>query len=126
MKKTILTSLLLFAISICNANQSFLTKEDPDKIDLEKGHPGKESEHERTFYALDAYLYKATSIVEVELFNIGTATVTITNSYGDIVCSTSANTSLPVVLSLAIPSEGDTYFIEISSASWYARGFFNL
>ena len=27
MKKTILTSLLLFAISICNANQSFLTKE---------------------------------------------------------------------------------------------------
>ena len=93
---------------------------------MDKGNKNKGESEERLSLIVQAYVYSSAFIVEVELFNIGMATVTITNSYGDIVCCTSANTSLPVVLNLAIPSEGDTYFIEISSASWYASGSFNL
>ena len=123
MKKIIL---LLFIITSSIGYSFGIPNEEKEKIDIKNEGQKGNSELERTTFCVEAFVIKSSSVVEVELFNIGTATVTITNSYGDIVCSTSANTSLPVVLSLAIPSEGDTYFIEISSASWYASGFFNL
>ena len=120
--------ILLLAIStleIAFPYSSGNRKEEKEKIDLSKDNSDKGHMPERTSSFVNAYIYSSSYIVEVELFNIGTTTVTITNSYGDIVCSTSANTSLPVVLNLAIPSEG-SYFIEISSASWYASGSFSL
>lgn len=127
MKKLILTLFLLISVSgFILASSVNISHEEKEIIELDKGNKDKGSADERSALIVQAYVYSSASIVEVELFNIGTATVTITNSYGDIVCSTSANTSLPVVLNLAIPSEGDTYFIEISSANWYASGFFNL
>lgn len=127
MKKLILTLFLFIsATGFIFASKVKISNEEKVKIELDEDNNKKGHTDERSALIVQAYVYSSASIVEVELFNIGTATVTITNSYGDIVCSTSANTSLPVVLSLAIPSEGDTYFIEISSASWYASGFFNL
>lgn len=98
---------------------------EKEKIEIEGENSITGTKPERSTFVVEAYLYRVSSIVAVELYNIGTATVTIMNSAGEITCSTSANTALPVTLNLQLPGE-DTYFIEIASSEYYASGFFTL
>lgn len=100
--------------------------EEPEKIEITK-RVNNNKQEERTIqnYTVDAYLYRTSSALTVELFNIGTATITVMNSAGVIVSTSSTDTAVPVTLNLPLPGE-DSYFIEIISTRYYASGFFNL
>lgn len=128
MKRTLFIVTLLVLCIGCLQGKSlnFFGNEEPEKIELTRENKS-DGERERgiTNTVVQAFLLKDLATIHVDLYNIGTATVTIMNSAGEITCSTSANTALPVTLNLQLPGE-DSYFIEIASSEYYASGFFTL
>ena len=104
---------------------NLLSHEEPEKIELtEKNTSDGERERGITNNTVQAFLIRDNAVVRANLHNIGTVTITISNSAGDVVCTTSVNTIIPVTLNLPLPKE-DSYFIEIFSVRYRASGFFN-
>lgn len=99
---------------------------DPEKIELEEDDNNSEEERLRSIRLVEAYLNHDLLSVDVLLYNIGTATIRIVNSHGDIVSRVSSNTVLPVTLSIPLPNEDDEYILEIVSHKYYAYGYFIL
>lgn len=121
----------LIAIIVCatnlqaNAYSVKHTESDPEEIDIGIENKEDPDKRERGIYSISSHLFRSSSTLTVELFNIGTATVTVMNSVGVIVSTLSTDTAVPVTLNLPLPGE-DSYFIEIISTKYYASGFFNL
>ncbi len=127
MKKTILFLLVILACQVMYAGTIDVNiNEEPEKIELEEDDITKGNEPQRSMKIIEAYLNRNGLSVDFYLYNIGTATIRIVNSYGDIVSSVSSDTTLPVTLSIPLPDVEDEYIIEIVSHKFHAYGYFSL
>jgi len=103
--------------------------DEKSEIDLTISNPlpGK-GEVERSINTnyVNAFLLNNTKEVEVELFNIGDAYITIINHLGQAVVSDYTSTNIPTMLNFNINSGCGTYCIIISSPKTFAQGWFVL
>ena len=74
------------------------------------------------FIIIEACAYPSQGIVEVTLYNIGSASVSLINSNGQVVSSEYVQTDTPTVVYLDTFFTSGTYYIEIVSDTWYAEG----
>lgn len=122
----LLITLILFAQT--TAYSKTIEDGDKTKIDLDKGEGNKENKKERSidFSYVDAFLYASQNKVEVELFDVGEASITILNSLGQVVASDIVLTNIPTVSTLELPAGNGMYYIIIDSTEVYAQGWFVL
>lgn len=83
---------------------------------------------ERSLYhwELDACVYPETGEVEVNLYNIGNATISLVNANGKVVGSTEVETSIPSTVILQADGSSNVYYIVVISPMIYAEGSFRL
>lgn len=75
-----------------------------------------------TYVVIEACAYPSQGIVEVSLYNIGSASVSLINSNGQVVSSEYVQTDTPTVVYLDTFSTSGTFYLEIVSDTWYAEG----
>lgn len=75
-----------------------------------------------TYVVIEACAYPSQGLVEVTLYNIGNASVSLINSNGQVVSSDYVQTDAPTVVYLDTFFTSGTYYIEIVSDTWYAEG----
>ena len=83
---------------------------------------------ERSLYyrELNAYVYPISGVVEVSLYNIGDAIVSLVNAYGEVIDSAEVDTSIPSTVTLQIDGSSKTYYIVVSSSRIYAEGYIEI
>lgn len=77
-------------------------------------------------YEVEAHLYSDSRKVEVNLFNIGNAYVSIVDANGMLVDSIDVSTDMPRTVMLNVAVRGGHYYLIISSSAIYAEGHFSL
>ncbi len=104
--------------------------EEKIEIDLNVGNLEKENEkeNERSIInpSINAFLYPNSKDVEVELFNIGDATITILNQWGQVIASDFTTTDIPAIINLNLSSQKGTFCLIVSSSQAFAQGWFVL
>lgn len=78
------------------------------------------------YWEVDACVYPETGVVEVNLYNIGNAAVSLINANGKVVDSTEVETSIPSTVTLQIDGSSNFYYIVVISPIIYAEGGFRL
>lgn len=125
MKKYFAIFALLFA-SIISVYGMEKFHSDSDSIDINlvsnQINPGQTVERTMDFIIIEACAYPSQGIVEVTLYNIGSASVSLINSNGQVVSSEYVQTDTPTVVYLDTFFTSGTYYIEIVSDTWYAEG----
>ena len=79
-----------------------------------------------SYYEVEAHLYSDSRKVEVNLFNIGNAYVSIVDANGMRVDSIDVSTDMPRTVMLNVAVRGGHYYLIISSSAVYAEGHFSL
>ena len=74
------------------------------------------------YVVIEACAYPSQGFVEVTLYNIGSASVSLINSNGQVVSSDYVQTNAPTVLYLDTYSTSGTFYLEVVSDTWYAEG----
>lgn len=75
-----------------------------------------------TYVVIEACAYPSQGLVEVTLYNIGNASVSLINSNGQVVSSDYVQTDAPTVVYLDTFSTSGTFYLEVISDTWYAEG----
>ena len=125
MKKYFVIIALVFAsvISVYGIEQNH---SDSDYIDINlvtnQINPGHTVERTMDFIIIEACAYPSPGLVEVTLFNIGSASVRLINSNGQVVSSDYVQTDTLAVVYLDTFSTSGTFYLEIVSDTWYAEG----
>lgn len=125
MKKYFAIIALVFAsvISVYGIEQNH---SDSDYIDINlvtnQINPGHTVERTMGFIIIEACAYPSLGLVEVTLFNIGSASVRLINSNGQVVSSEYVQTDTPTVVYLETFYTSGTFYLEIVSDTWYAEG----
>lgn len=125
MKKviTIFTLLLAGVVSAYGTtNGSNESNKNSIELKREEGNVTNDRERSVEYSVIEAYLYPGSGIVEVTLFNIGGATVSLIDSNNQIVCLETVETEVATTLYLTAPTVNGTYNIVIASSNWYAEG----
>ena len=78
------------------------------------------------YWEVDAYVHPTSGEVEVNLYNIGNATVSLVNANGIVVGSTEVDTSIPSTVTLQVDGSSSTYYIVVFSPTIYAEGSFEI
>lgn len=78
------------------------------------------------YWEVDAYIYPASGEVEINLYNIGNATVSLVNANGKVVDTTEVDTNIPATVTLQTDGSSNTYYIVVFSRSIYAEGSFEI
>lgn len=84
--------------------------------------PGHNIERTMDFTIIEACAYPNQGLVEVTLYNIGNASVSLINSNGQVVSSDYVQTDAPTVVYLDTFSTSGTFYLEVISDTWYAEG----
>ena len=94
------------------------------QINTQKIQVGTEPNMERSmdYITVEACAYPSQGLVEVKLYNIGNASVSLINSNGQVVSSDYVQTDAPTVVYLDTFYTSGTFYLEIVSDSWYAEG----
>lgn len=94
------------------------------KINTQKIQVGTGPNMERSmdYITVEACAYPGQGLVEVTLYNIGNASVSLINSNGQVVSSDYVQTDAPTVVYLDTFSTNGTFYLEIVSDTWYAEG----
>ncbi len=71
---------------------------------------------------IEACAYPSQGLVEVTLYNIGSASVRLFNSNNQLIGSDYIQTDTPTVVYLDISSTSGTFYLEVVSDTWYAEG----
>lgn len=127
MKKYFAIFALVFA-SVISAYGMIDVDSDSDsvyvKINSQRIQLGSGPNMERSidFITIEACAFPSQGIVEVSLYNIGSASVSLINSNGQVVSSEYVQTDTPTVVYLDTFFTSGTYYIEIVSDTWYAEG----
>ena len=79
-----------------------------------------------SYYEVVAHLYSDSRKVELNLFNIGNAYVSIVDANGMLVDSIDVSTDMPRTVMLNVAVRGGHYYLIISSSAIYAEGHFSL
>lgn len=115
--------LLMSVISLYGMNHSSDEAEKAIvKIDKTKIKWSTDTERSLDNSIIEAFVYPSSGIIEVSLYNIGYATVRLMSSNNQVIQTEETTTDNPVVVYLNTFSTDRTYYIEISSDSWYAEG----
>ena len=126
MKKYFAIFALLFAsvISVNGMNDNH-NDSDSDMVNISitnKHYPPHRSINSFEYPVVEACTYPSQGLVEVKLYNIGNASVSLINSNGQVVSSDYVQTDAPTVVYLDTFSTSGTFYLEIVSDSWYAEG----
>ena len=127
MKKYFAIFALVFA-SVISAYGMIDVDSDSDsvyvKINSQRIQLGSGPNMERSidFITIEACAFPSQGIVEVSLYNIGSASVSLINSNGQVVSSDCVQTDALVVVYLDTFSTSGTFYLEIVSDTWYAEG----
>lgn len=125
----------VFTILMIAATMNVSTSEQqdtnaPESIGIEvyqKSTPGTNpQERGLSYYEVEAHLYSDSRKVEVNLFNIGNAYVSIVDANGMLVDSIDVSTDMPRTVMLNAAVRGGHYYLIISSSAIYAEGHFSL
>ena len=117
-------SLLLAGVVSAYGTTNGSNESNKNSIELkrEEGNVTNDRERSVEYSVIEAYLYPGSGIVEVTLFNIGGATVSLIDSNNQIVCLETVETEVATTLYLTTPTVNGTYNIVIASSNWYAEG----
>ena len=126
MKKFYFTIVML-ALSICSVSgmPNRLSDEAKSRIEtvIKIVTGGLDVDRSINFYTIEAFVFPATGIVEVNLSDIGMAEVYVVDSNNQIVDYDSVNTDIPSSVYLSTNGSGN-YYVIIASATHYAEGAF--
>ena len=76
---------------------------------------------------VEAYLFHSTNTLYIALASsVGTATITVTDSFGTIVYTDVVDATLVGFTQFAAPTANGTYTLEIQSPTFYGIGTFNI
>ena len=78
------------------------------------------------YWEVEAYAHPTSGEVEVNLYNIGDATVSLVNANGEVVDTAEVDTSIPSTVTLQVDGSSNTYYIVVFSRSIYAEGSFEI
>ena len=67
------------------------------------------------YWEVDAYVHPTSGEVEVNLYNIGNATVSLVNANGKVVDSTEVDTNIPSAVTLQVDGSSNVYYIVVLS-----------
>lgn len=129
MKHQICTILLIVAtLNVFALEQNDSTPPESIRIEVDKKMTQTTSPQERSIenQEIEAYLYSDLKYVEVNLYNIDDAYVSIFNSSGVLVDSAFVDSEMPMTVILNVASGFGDYYLVISSSSIYAVGHFDL
>ena len=129
MKKYFAIFALVFA-SVISAYGMIDVDSDSDsdsvyvKINSQRIQLGSGPNMERSidFITIEACAFPSQGIVEVSLYNIGSASVSLIYSNGQVVSSDCVQTDALAVVYLDTFSTSGTFYLEIVSDTWYAEG----
>lgn len=130
MKTFILSAMLCFA-TFGAFGQNSEESEPPVSI-IMMGHTNTNQsnsdnqERSLQYWEVSAYVYPAPGVVEVCLYNIGDATISLVNANGEVVDSTEVGTNIPSTVTLQTDGSSNTYYIVVFSSSIYAEGSFEI
>lgn len=117
----------MLALSICSVSGMSNRFSDDAKSRIETeikiSTGGLDVDRSISFYTIEAFLFPATGIVEVNLSDIGMAEVYVVDSNNQIVDYDSVNTDIPSSVYLSTNGSGN-YYVVIVSATHYAEGAF--
>lgn len=130
MKTFILSAMLCFA-TLCAFGQNSGDSDTPIPVGItvhEKEAISSTDNQERSlhYWELNAYVHPASEEVEINLYNIGGATVSLVNANGKVVDSTEVDTSIPSTVTLQVDDSSNIYYIVVFSSSIYAEGCFGI
>lgn len=129
MKHLFSTILLIVAtFNVFALEQNDSTPPESIRIEVDKKMTQTTSPQERSLinHEIEAYLYSDLKYVEVNLYNIDDAYVSIFNSSGVLVDSAFVDSEIPMTVILNVESGPGDYYLVISSSSIYAEGHFVL
>lgn len=128
MKKFYFTIVML-ALSICSVSGMPNRLSDDAKSRIETVIKivtgGLDVDRSISLYTIEAFIFPATGIVEVNLSDIGMAEVYVVDSNNQIVDYDSVNTVIPSTVYLSTNGPG-TYCLIIISDNCYAEGYFTI
>lgn len=128
--KTLLFTILLFATTMNVFASEQQDSNAPESIGIEaykKLTQGTNpQERDLSYYEIEAYLYSESRTVEVNLFNIGDAYVSIIDTNGRLIDSIDIDTDVPNSVMLNVDYGCGNYYLIISSPTIYAEGYFCL
>lgn len=117
----------MLALSICSVSGMPNRFSDDAKSRIETeikiSTGGLDVDRSISLYTIEAFLFPATGIVEVNLSDIGMAEVYVVDSNNQIVDYDSVNTDIPSSVYLSTNGSGN-YYVVIVSATHYAEGAF--
>lgn len=119
----------MLALSICSVSGMPNRLSDDAKSRIETVIKivtgGLDVDRSISFYTIEAFVFPATGIVEVNLSDIGMAEVYVVDSNNQIVDYDSVNTDIPSTVYLSTNGPG-TYYLIIISDNCYAEGYFTI
>ena len=129
--KTLILSAALCLTTLCAFGQNSEDAGTPVPVGMtihEKEIILSTDTQERSLYywEVDAYVHPASGEVEVNLYNIGNATVSLVNANGKVVDTTEVDTNIPATVTLQTDGSSNTYYIVVFSRSIYAEGSFEI
>ena len=78
------------------------------------------------YWELNAYAHPASGVIEVNLYNIRDATVSLVNANGEVVDTAEVDTSIPSTVTLQVDGCSNIYYIVVTSPTIYAEGSFEI
>ena len=78
------------------------------------------------YWKVSAHVHPVSEEVEVNLYNIGNATISLVNADGEVVDSAEVDTSIPSTVTLQVDESSNIYYIVVTSSTIYAEGSFDI
>lgn len=127
--KTLILSAALCLATLCAFGQSNGNSGTPVPIIMqshENSTISTSDNQERSLYYwdVDAYVYLKDKLVEVNLYNIGEANVSLVNVNGKVVETIDIATDTSTTVTLHVDDSSRIYYIVVSSPVIYAEGSF--
>lgn len=129
--KTVILSAMLCLATFSAFGQNSGDSETPVPVGItvhEKEVMSTTDTQERSlqYWEVSAYVHPVSEEVEVNLYNIGDATVSLVNANGEVVDTAEVDTSIPSTVTLQVDGCSNIYYIVVTSPTIYAEGSFEI
>lgn len=128
--KTFFLSVALCLATLCAFGQSNGNSGTPVPVIMQSHENSTVStsdtqERSLHYWEVEAYVHPVSGEVEVNLYNIGDATVSLVNAKGKVVETLDVATNTPATVTLHVDDSSNTYYIVVLSPVVYAEGSFD-
>lgn len=129
--KTFILSAMLCLATLCAFGQNNGDSETPVPIIMQQHKTITQSttdmqERSLQYWEVSAYVHPVSEEVEVNLYNIGNATISLVNADGEVVDTAEVDTSIPSTVTLQVDGCSNIYYIVVTSPTIYAEGSFEI